>query len=60
MDEPPVPSGDQTPEQAMNLRIAAVRYIVKLDGEEPPSEDEIRAAASRAGTDHGAKGRSPD
>ena len=44
-DEPPQPSGDQTPEQAANLRIVSFCHTCQFEGLPVPSEDEVRAFA---------------
>jgi hypothetical protein len=45
--EPVVPSGDQTPEQAMNLAVAGYRHAATLYGIPVPSEQDLRAELKR-------------
>lgn len=41
--EPPVPSGDQTLEQAVHFRVGGFLRVCDLDGVEPPPADEVEA-----------------
>ena len=45
MNEPPRPSGEQTPAQAINLAVDSFRFLCRLDGLPVPAEAEVRAEA---------------
>ena len=45
-DKPPTPSGEQTPEQAVNLAIRNFQQACQFEGLPVPSADDVRAFAT--------------